>query len=228
MKIWVQILRITLLFTFSLMPLLAISQEDIARGRAYRNPTNYHRESPIAISTFAFTKLHANSVLEGYRVHDLGEQLAYDDFDLKVWLITDGHTFYLNSKRHGFRNRYLRFQKKGNYYYFRAEPLLFDAHQYPLLKNAFSLNGWLGVACADRRLTYYNQRLQHNVLDLENGATFVLTIEYICRLVKQYPKIKEEFAQDTTDLTLKRLLYYLDKVDSAWQSENKELNTPDL
>jgi len=214
---------IAIFVVLSFLPLFLKSQVIRTTGKAYRNPVNYSLDSAMIETGFVFEKKSINSRTEGYLAWDLGRSISHSDIEYSIWLISDGNHLYFNSTRHGFKNNYLRFKKNGNYYFFSAQPI-FDVYQDERLITAYTFNGWLGVTCAYRRMTYQNEKRRDNVLDLENGTISLLSVDYIYNLVKEYPVLKNEFVNDTTEITLNRLRNYFEGVNEKWKIAKKKLN----
>ena len=129
------------------------SQKDTIIGKAYRNVVDFKNDKPLFESQCIFKKYNGS-----YKLQILNKKFKRLD-QMNIWVISDGKTLYFNAKRHGFESGFIKFNIKGNYYYFYAIPILSVAQRKKLFHSQV-LYGLIGSTITytkkKKRITVWN------------------------------------------------------------------------
>jgi hypothetical protein len=194
-------------------PLLALSQIDITKAKAYRNPADFNNDKPLYETTFKFIRKKEARFHGAYRVKAPELKNTGKDLNYGIWIIADDEYLYLNGTREGLLDGYYKFKKGSKYYYFQAEPRLSNAQQESL-NNSALLFGLFGAALTNAQMNVKNSQKIHHVLDLENATTYYLTKEIIQELLVEYPVLLREFNEIENNDDMEVLKEYLEIIGS--------------
>ncbi len=100
-----------------------------------------------------------------------------------LWGIYDDHSFYLNARKIGMANGYIKIDSLKLYSYFRGKPILTPYQGYRLDKAGFEY-GLIGTAVAAEKISYENRENVHYILNAKNGLIHLLNKDYLLRILQ--------------------------------------------
>ncbi len=183
------------LFLF-IMPVLfislAFSQYDTIRNGAYLNGIEFNRNNPLYSSDFKFIKKtgpYAYSeeirMINLYDIESRNPKIKRNTIKKMLWGIYDDHSFYLNARKIGMANGYIKIDSLKLYSYFRGKPILTPYQGYRLDKAGFEY-GLIGTAVTAEKISYENRENVHYILNAKNGLIHLLNKDYLLRILQPH------------------------------------------
>lgn len=202
-----------LIFTFIITYLASTSygQTEKFFGKAYRNPKGYFNNQHFIETTFVFRKNHGYDIF-GYKLMSAKKRIKKKELNHAIWIVTDGKILYLNSERHGFVSNFIKLNLYSKFYYFEAEPVLTPIQQHRVQKAQFDF-GLIGSTTALRKADKENSWKRHNVLNIQDGRTYILNEDYISKILIEYPELLKQFMAETNKNEIETLKYYLNLIN---------------
>lgn len=204
--------RLIAFIIFIMTFISGFAQLDTIQGKAYRNVEDMKADKPFLESTFVFKRKLNKMAYGSYRLLHNQDGIDYYDFEYSAWIISDGKYLYLNATRHALKGKFFKFEKHGNFYYFQSIPIM-SISQQQNLQNSQIMFGLVGAAVSASNSYAKNKKYLHHVLDLNKGTTNVLSAAYVENILKEYPKLYEEFMSfnDKNDINVLRM--FIDKIN---------------
>ncbi|RLD25329.1 MAG: hypothetical protein DRI54_05080 [Bacteroidetes bacterium] len=205
---------IILIFCFS----QANCQIDSLEIGAYRNSMDLRKNSPFYNTDFIFTKKDHYKIPELYTLSRTNIKLKKKIFDNGIWGIYDGESFYINAKRLGMVNGYIKIEKLGKYSYFKGKPIM-SLNQQSRLNNSALNFGLIGASVSGAKIANENQADVNYVLNIETGMINLLNKDFMMLILRPYNELLSSFEYEDEPESLEVLLMYLDLVNEM--PENK-------
>lgn len=209
MKLLLSILAVIITF-------ISYAQNDTVYGNAYRYLKAYKDKSPFISTTFVFEKIYGEEFYNAYDILSTEAKIKKKVLRYGIWMVDTDANFYINIMRYGYTDMFIKFEKTGNYYYFKAQP------QLPAMQkganNDLYMFGLAGAAVAVVLEERKRSPHWHAVLDFDNDVVYYLTKEYIEELLNKYPELKNDFnnEQDKEDIEVLKL--YLERVNEKYKT----------
>lgn len=193
---------------------VASAQKDTVSGNAYRYIQVYEENKPFLSGLFIFKKKD-KEIVNAYKLMSVSDIASEKELKFGIWIIDCDSSFYLNIYRYGygFPKCFVKFEKKGNYYYFKAPPLM-SANQQRRITNSQIMYGVIGAGITANKIKNENVNKRHNVFNFSRGTIRNLTVEYIADLLADYPQLLEEFNNEKEKEKIKTLKIYLEKINN--------------
>ncbi len=204
-----------LLLTFGLfVTFIASAQKETVSGKAYRFVQYFNDNNHFITGSFIFKKAD-QEIENAYKLITVSEKINNKELIHGIWIIDAGQSFYLNIYRYGFGfpKCFVKFEKKGNYYYFKASRLMSVSQQQRII-NSQLMFGFVGAGVTASQIAKQNAKYRHNVLNFSQGTIQTLTMDYITDLLTDYPQLYKEFNNEEKKESIKTLKAYLEKVNN--------------
>jgi hypothetical protein len=192
---------------------VAAAQTEFATGKAYRYVQSYHDDKPFLHGTFTFKKKD-DEIKNAYVLRSTADGFNAKELIYGIWIVDCDTVFYLNVYRYGygFPKCYVKFVKQGNYYYFKAQPLLTPSQHYRIAGSR-ALLGNIGADITRHRATKEDPSRWYHVLNFSSGSVQTLNEEYVTDILADHPHLLKEFNTEENKSSIKTLKSYLEKIN---------------
>ncbi len=189
-------------------------QSNAIKNGAYRNSVDFNKNKPLYETDFIFIKKNSKKIPELYRVKSKNKKIKKSLIKYSVWGIYNDSTFYLNLKRIGMVNGYIKITKFGKYSYFKGLPIKTLAQEAGLNNAAFTY-GLTGAFVTGTMIASENENKIHYVLNMETGMINLLTRDYMIKILQPYYELLFNFQHEPNNDSLEILLKYIDLVNKT-------------
>lgn len=210
------------LITFINLFLLIIKancQPDSLKNGAYRNSVDFNKNKPLYQSEFTFVKKYHEQIPELYLVKSINPKIQKKIINNVIWGIYYNHSFYLNAKKIGMTEGYIKISDLKIYNYFRGKPIMTLSQRARLNKSIFEW-GLTGALLTSAEIEAENKDNIHYVLNIKSGIINLLSKEYMLRLLKLHGELLLNFQIENNNDSIEVFLKYLDLVNKAESSSN--------
>jgi hypothetical protein len=226
------VLKVLSLLTVALLP--AYGQFDSLKYGAYLNSTEFNLNKPRYESEFIVTKKsqlgyygYADSSLypaaklkirpDLYLVTSTNPAIKNRTINKLIWGIYDNETFYLNARKIGMANGYIKIEELNRYSYFIGKPIL-SLRQEQMVNQAAFNYGMFGVLLSSLAIHSKNKNNIHYILNLKTGMIHLLTGKYVVWLLQPYNDLLEMYKSEKNNESLEVLLKYIELINSRFSS----------
>ncbi len=191
---------------------VSFSQSKLVPG-AYRNCVDFRNSITICSDSDLVFKLKKKAKIDFlYKVKSSRKGIKRSTLNNGIWGIVHDGNFYLNARRIGMANGYIKIYISGNFLYFKGLPLKHPAQNVSLANTAISY-GLIGAAVESAYVITKTKHMVHYILNLNSGMVNLLTENYVKRVLQAYPSLLMEFEQDESTNSISRLKSYIEKVN---------------
>ncbi len=194
----------------------AAAQKEVLDGKAYRSVHYLQQDNAFISGTFLLKKSY-REIDNAYKLKSVSGGVPRNEMLYGIWIIDCEEYFYLNIYRYayGFPKCFIKFEKKGKYYYFKAPPLN-SASQQLRIANSQLMFGLIGSGITSTLIDRHNANRWHCVLNFSTGTVRILTEDYITELLANYPNLYKEFSNEIKKSSIKTLKQYLEKINQEF------------
>jgi hypothetical protein len=187
-------------------------QIDSLKIGAYRNSIDLKKNSPFYNTDFVFYKRYHYKIPKLYTLNRTNVKLKKKIIDNGIWGIYDGESFYINAKRLGMINGYIKIEKLGKYCYFKGKPIKSLKQKSRISNSAFNF-GLIGASATSVKVANENQADVNYVLNIETGMINLLNRDFMMLILKPYNELLSGFEYEDKQESLEIILIYLDIVN---------------
>lgn len=223
-----------ILFILSINP--GFGQADTIKEGAYLNSTEFAKNSPIFEYKFEFKRKKNSNIPELYQIVFINpETEIYDDiyynpenvyYNNKIkkltefaWGIYSKGYFYINARKLGMVNGYIKILNFGKYCYFKGRPVK-SIGQKEIIKHSCCMFGLVGGFIATAIVSKKNKGRDHYILNIETGMVNVLTKSYMLRILEPFPDLYFSYNREEDQDSPPIQIEYINKVNEGIENQH--------
>ncbi len=193
--------------------LTATAQTQKFKNGAYRNSVDFLNRKPLYTSEFIFKqKSYHPYVDELCRVKARNPRVGKAKLNMNVWGIYVDGAFYLNARRIGLADGFIKIGKLEKYSCFRAPYKLTQDQKIRQQFSAFAF-GAAGSAVSEYRIDKENKDKVHYILNYRTGMVNLLTKQYLERILEDNPEISYRFLKEQNQESFDVLFKYIELIN---------------
>ncbi len=193
----------------------ADAQEGVVRPvGGYGSSEDFRDGKPLYEGQFDLQKTKHRKIPELYthKVHFVTSN------ETGIWAIYDGEDLFLNIRRLGIYNGFVRISEPRPYNHFVAMPTTrlesFNAGSIAEGTLAFMATGVAGMAARGEFSNEDGKRINY-LFHLENGKIYPLTENHMMRVLEPYPRLYNAYRLDSERGNLDIMLLYIEALNDA-------------
>lgn len=183
----------------------------------YKSSQDFVSKKSFYVAEFSFDNAEVDDVYDNknadiyYRIKSSDSKANSLAKEKIVWGIYKDSVLFLNAKRMGMKNGYLKVREFGKYSYFMGEYVLSIAEQDQIMRRSVAFGAIGGGLMAGLLMSdgVNSKGILPYLMNLEVGVPHVLDQYYLAFILRDYPDLAEQFKSEPKPDELETQLKYI-------------------